>query len=78
MTIDEEKCIEFGLDPARVRSIASRLSKAAKEAESMNLTVFGAMTGTLRYNLADLQGPGESVVAELDGSFDGGDGGDVY
>jgi hypothetical protein len=78
MEIDEELCKSCGLDPKRVRSIATRISKAAKEADAMGLTVFGGSTGSLRYSDVPLQGPGNSEVAILDGSFDGGDGGDVF
>lgn len=79
MYVDEELCERFGLDPRRVLSIARRISKAAMEAREMGLTVFGgAHSGSLRVDDAVTQGPGYSEVAELDGSFDGGDGGDVY
>ena len=79
MNIDEELCESFGLDPKQVKSIASRLSKAAKEAEAIGLTVFGGSgSGSLRFDAAPMQGMGHSVLATLDGCFDGGDGGDVY
>jgi hypothetical protein len=79
MNIDEELCESFGLDPKQVKSIAARLSKAAKEAESIGLTVFGGSgSGSLRFDGAPMQGPGHSEVATLDGCFDGGSGGDVY
>lgn len=75
MFVYKDKCIEFGLDPAKVKSIARRISSAAKEADKIGLTVFN---GTLRYQHAPLQGPGHSEVAMLDGEFDGGEGCDVY
>ena len=79
MYIEEELCEEFGLDPKQVRSIAARLSKAAMEADKLGLEVFGGSgTGTLRFIRAPKQGPGHSVVAGLDGYFDGGDGDDVF
>lgn len=79
MIVNEDLCEEFGLDPKRVQSIARRISKAAEEAEELGLTVFGGSgTGCLRYGPAEVQGPGRSEVATLDGKFDGGDGGDVY
>lgn len=75
----DNKCDEFGLNNKAVASIARRLSKAAKEADDMGLMIFGgAGAGSLRFNKSEKQGPGESVVADLDGIFDGGDGGDVY
>lgn len=79
MYIDDELCESFGLDPTQVKSIATRISKAAREAEALGLTVFGgAGSGNLRFDRAPMQGPGHSEVAALDGSFDGGCGGDVY
>ncbi len=78
-SVDEEACERFGLDVAKVRSIARRISKAAMEAEQMGLAVFGGSgTGTLRFMDAPTQGPGHSEVAGLQGYFDGGHGGDVY
>lgn len=79
MYVDSELCEKYGLDPVVVASIARRISRAAREAESLGLKVFGgAHSGSLRVSAAEVQGPGHSVVAELDGCFDGGDGGDVY
>jgi hypothetical protein len=73
--VDDAKCAEFGLDTKRVESIARRLSKAAKEARSMGLVVFGGSgKGTLRISGKGVSGE----VADLDGIFDGGDGGDDY
>lgn len=75
MFVDDEKCIENGLDPKKVASIARRLSKAAEEAVALGLTIFGGSgRGTLR-----ISGKGTSgELADLDGRFDGGDGGDDY
>lgn len=79
MYVDEEKCLEFGLDPKQVKSIASRISRASREAQLMGLEIFGgASLGTLRFVNAEKHGPGNDIVASLDGSFDGGDGSDVY
>jgi hypothetical protein len=78
VTIDYDNCEAFGLDASRVKSIAARISKAAKEAEAMGLKVFGgAGSGTLRFFLGKYQGV-ETEVATLDGQWDGGDGGDNY
>lgn len=75
MWVEDERCIQRGLDPKRVASIAQRLSKTATEARAMGLKVFGgAGNGTLR--LFDKGTSGD--VAKLDGNFDGGDGGDDY
>jgi hypothetical protein len=77
MTVDDERCERFGLDPRKVASIARRLSRAAREADELGLTIFGGSgTGTLRYRP---HGGGTSAeVASLDGVFDGGDGGDDF
>lgn len=75
----DEKCKEFGLDIKKVTSIVKRLSKAAKEADELGLYIFGGSgSGDLRFGGSDIQGPGHSVVADLDGTFDGGAGGDHY
>ncbi|QET79830.1 hypothetical protein [Aeromonas veronii] len=67
-----DECEAAGLDPAQVRRIATGLSRYAKEAHQLGLTVFGgAGSGQLRF---DDGGNGGLVVAELDGLFDGGDG----
>jgi hypothetical protein len=75
MFVDEDKCVELGIDPKRVRSITRRISKAAMDAHSIGLTVFGGSgTGSLRISGRGISG----TVADLDGVFDGGDGGDDY
>jgi hypothetical protein len=75
MFVDDDKCNEFALDPKTIASIARRISKAAVEANALGLKVFGGSgSGTLR-----IFGKGTSGnVAMLDGTFDGGDGGDDY
>lgn len=79
MDVNIDLCERYGLDVKKVRSIATRLSKAALEAEKMGMEVFGGSgSGSLRYRGAELQGPGHSDVAHLDGIYDGGDGGDVF
>lgn len=75
MIVYEDKCRAFGIDPARVEAIARRLSSAAVEARRLGLTVFGGSgSGVLRV----MGGGAQNNVAELDGNFDGGDGGDEY
>jgi hypothetical protein len=72
MNVNTEYCEELGLDVKLVESAVRRLSKAARELEEMGLTVFGgAGSGTVRMMSHD---PGK-VLANLDGRFDGGDGG---
>lgn len=79
MYVDEEKCLEFGLDPKQVKRLASRISRAALEARAIGLEIFGGMgIGSLRFMAAEKHGPENDIVANLDGTFDGGDGGDVY
>lgn len=74
MMINEDRCVVMGLDPKKVASIARRISKVALEAQTMGLTIFGGSgTGTLRHWGEHGQ---EAEVADLDGMFDGGDGGD--
>jgi hypothetical protein len=75
MNIDEDKCVEHKLNVKQVASIARRLSKAGKEARALGLTIFGGSgNGSLR-----ILGRGTSgIVADIDGNFDGGDGGDDY
>lgn len=71
--INESECEAAGLCPKEVNRIASGLSRYAKQAEKMGLCIFGgAGAGSIRFND---RGPGSLVVAELDGDFDGGDGG---
>lgn len=74
MFVNEDRCVVAGLDPKKVASIARRISKAALEAKAMGLTVFGGSgSGTLRH--WGEHGT-DAEVADLDGMFDGGDGGD--
>lgn len=74
MTINEERCVEFGLDVKKVTLLARRISKAIVEANKMGLILFGGAGS------ADLRKSGGSsgIVADLDGRVDGGDGGDDW
>lgn len=73
MHINEDECLAAGLDPKEVARIARGLSRYAKQAEALGIEIFGGTgTGSLR---ADDNSPGRLVLAELDGYFDGGDGG---
>lgn len=70
--VDEDYCAELGLDAAKVLSAVRRLNKAARELEAMGLTIYGgAGAGTVR----DMGHNPAKHIAELDGRFDGGDGG---
>lgn len=76
--VRDERCEEFGLDRKKVAGLTRRISKAAREAHEMGLVVFGGSgAGTLRFNRSAFGGERTSV-ADLDGHFDGGDGGDSW
>ncbi|MEI8659349.1 hypothetical protein [Vibrio sp. Hal054] len=69
-----DECVAAGLDPKEVKRIANGLSRYAKQAEELGITVFsGTGTGSLRFNDG---GNGKLIIAELDGDYDGGDGAD--
>lgn len=76
--VNELECEKAGLDAHEVRRIAAGLSRYAKQAENLGITVFGGSgEGTLRFNdqsptMVDAQ---SLIIAVLDGQFDGGDGG---
>lgn len=78
MIVLENECDRAGIDTKRVASIARRLSKAAKDASALGLTIFGGSgSGSLRWHDRYSNDPREAplVVAHLTGSnFDGGDG----
>lgn len=74
-SINEDECIEAGVDPAAVRRIAKRLESAAREASKMGLTVFGGSgSGDIRAAGGDLHDR-PLILASMAGSWDGGDGG---
>lgn len=73
MYVNKDECEAAGLQPEEVGRIARGLSRYAKKAEEIGLQIFGGTgTGSLRF---DDGGRGKLVVAELEGNFDGGDGG---
>lgn len=78
MTILEDECERAGLDQAKVASITRRLSKAAREANALGLTIFGGSgSGSLRWRdpFENDHRRGPLVVAHIQGgNFDGGDG----
>ena len=73
VVINKEECVKAGIDIKKVESIARRISKAAQEARELNIIVYGGGDGSLRFYDSKVCGP--LVLAQLDGSFDGGDGG---
>ncbi|HCL3411431.1 TPA: hypothetical protein ACVADE_001381 [Pseudomonas aeruginosa] len=72
MKINEDECRAAGLDRKEVRRIAAGISRYARQAEALGLTVFGGGAGDLRTR-SDNRRAGY-IVATLDGYFDGGDG----
>lgn len=71
MHVNDDECHAAGLEPAEVVRISRGLSRYAREAERLGLTIFGGSTGSLRF---DDGGDGALILADLDGCFDGGDG----
>jgi hypothetical protein len=71
MYVNEDECVAAGLDPKEVRRIAKGISRYAKQAQNLGMTVFGGSSGRLDF---DDQGTGNKplVVADLDGMYDGG------
>jgi hypothetical protein len=68
--VDSEICSDMGLDPKKVESIARRISKAGKEADSMGVRIFSWGNGYLTTKMED----GRSIqLASLDGEYEGGD-----
>lgn len=72
-SVTEKECEAAGLNPLDVKRIAQGLSRYAKEAKKLGIEVFGGSgSGSLRFNDG---GNGNLILADLDGDFDGGDGG---
>lgn len=69
--VNKAECAAAGLDLKEVGKIAAGLSRYARAAQRLGLTIFGGGFGTLRFD----DGSGKAlIVAILDGDFDGGDG----
>ena len=81
MYAKEKECRSAGFDDEQIKkieSIARRISKCGKEAAALGIEIFGGCNGggTLRFNDSmDSQISRKLVLADLDGDFDGGDGG---
>jgi hypothetical protein len=71
MYVNEDECLAAGLDPKEVERIAKGISRYAKQAKTLGITVFGGSSGRLDF---DDKGTGNEplVIASLDGLFDGG------
>lgn len=68
-----DECEAAGLDINEVERIAKGISRYAKQAQKLGIQVFGGTgSGSLRF---DDGNAGRLVLADLDGNFDGGDGG---
>lgn len=74
MLANIDECKAAGLDAKEVERIAKGLTRYALQAEALGIQIFGGTgSGSLRY---DDGCPGRLIVAELNGNFDGGDGGE--
>jgi hypothetical protein len=74
MHANEDECIKAGLDYEEVKRIAKGLSRYAKQAEKLGLTIFGGSSGRLEFD-DNGNGYNSLVIAILDGRYDGGCGG---
>ena len=75
MYVNIDECEAAGLDFEEVERIARGLSRYGKQAHELGITVFGGSgSGELRFD--DDIGFGSLKISEIDGNFDGGDGGD--
>ena len=73
MNIHDDEIEAAGLCLKEVERIAKGLSRYAKQAQAMGISIFGgAGSGSLRFD--DGQEIGPLILADLDGEFDGGDG----
>lgn len=70
----DECCEKAGIDSAEVKRITKGLSRYAKQAENLGITIFGgSASGSLI--ISDDDDPRPLILAELDGSnYSGGDG----
>lgn len=76
MIVYEDECRAQGVDPKKVRSIAMRLERAARDAQKLGLLVFGgAHSGSIRGDDDPKRSMGRLILADVSGSWDGGDGG---
>lgn len=73
VTVYENECIAAGKDYKEIARLASQLSHLSKVAKRLGVYVFwGSGSGTLRCHGHD--GTRSIILAELEGTFDGGDG----
>lgn len=76
MVLHDRSIDKAGLDYKKIKSLATRLSKIGLEAEKMGITIFGGSgSGSMRiYDPRDGLTGRPLIVAQVDGSYDGGDG----
>lgn len=74
MYVNYDECLAAGLDPKKVERIASGISRYARQAEELNIQIFGGSGGELRFHDGVFEGA--LKVAALDGDYSGGDGAD--
>ena len=78
MDVHRDECEAAGVDPEKLKRLAARLSKCGKELKEMGLEVFGGSgSGSIRTSMG-FDGKGQLVLADIDGSYDGGDGAASY
>lgn len=79
MIVNERECEAAGLDPKEVDRIARGLTRYAKQAQALGLTVFGGSSnGSLRYADDGIDDRALVVADGLGNNFDGGDGATNY
>ena len=79
MGVNYAECEAAGLDPKAVERLLRRMESVAKDAKAMGLTIFGgAGSGSFRFrDRSSDHRVGLLIVASvMNGSWDGGDGGD--
>lgn len=74
-TVNTNECEAAGVDPKKVRSIVTRLERAALDAQALGLTVFGTGWGSANVRTSRVLGEGQLILGTAQGSWDGGDGG---
>lgn len=75
MIVNHEECNAASIDAKKVASIARRIEKAALEAESLGIQIFGGSSGTLRFYRGMGMNERSLILADMSGNWSGGDGG---
>ena len=77
MIINEAECEAAGISVAQIRSIGHRIERAAKEANTIGVQIFGGSCGSLRFDtgINDKNGSSTIILATgIGGNWSGGDG----